>query len=222
MLCKLLAITVSTVLLIGCEIPQSDWNVKDAVDDVVSEHQGECYFDGFDVICLVPGPKGEPGKDGKDGKDGRNGRDGKTIITRHYLFSHPDTEESFTVAVTVELPPATQETGEPDPGGAAPDPEKEALAPGSVDEIDIIKVIPPPPTQPSQPTKVRCGGNTCHVEIRSGTPWYIIEPDDPKELREEKPISDEAYENWIKFLKELQEVGLETLMIRQFGFAEFP
>ena len=205
MLRKLLAVTMSTVLFIGCEIPQSGWNVKDAVDDVVSENQGECYFDGFDVICLVPGPKGEPGK------DGRNGRDGKTIITRHYSFSHPDAEEPFTAKVTVELPSVAQKTGAPDPGVADTDPETEAPNPERVDAIDVIAVIPPPPTRPKQPTKVRCGGNTCHVEMRSGTPWLIevvSELDKPK--RYEQPLSDETYEAWLKFVKRLQEVGFEN------------
>ena len=89
-----------SVMFLGCEVPQSTWSVKDAVDDVVSEQKRECYFDGFDVICLVPGPRGEPGEAGKDAplpklervKDGvlitaggksvkvKDGRDGESIV----------------------------------------------------------------------------------------------------------------------------------------------
>ena len=42
------------ILLTGCETPIVNWNVKDRVDEIHRTDTGECHFDGFDAICLIP------------------------------------------------------------------------------------------------------------------------------------------------------------------------
>lgn len=42
--------------LIGCEIPISTWDVKSKVAEIEGGGLGECEFDGFDAICLIPQP----------------------------------------------------------------------------------------------------------------------------------------------------------------------
>lgn len=47
---------IFSILIVGCEMPISTWNVNDTVDDVISDGEIICRQDGFDEICFVPQP----------------------------------------------------------------------------------------------------------------------------------------------------------------------
>lgn len=49
-------LVVIGLLLAGCEMPISTWNVNETVDTVQNHGDTICYSDGFDEICFVPQP----------------------------------------------------------------------------------------------------------------------------------------------------------------------
>ena len=44
------------LMLVGCEIPISTWDVREKVDEIEDGEFGECEWDGFDTICFIPQP----------------------------------------------------------------------------------------------------------------------------------------------------------------------
>lgn len=49
-------LVVIGLLLAGCEMPISTWNVNETIDAVAEHGEIICHSDGFDEICFVPQP----------------------------------------------------------------------------------------------------------------------------------------------------------------------
>ena len=191
---KTILTLIFALTIIGCETPQSTWNVKDTIDVIQDEQQGQCFFDGFDVICLIPGPPGKDGKDGATivGADGKDGRDGETktthIITRSYIVSSPDVPEPVTYEISVIYEPEPEPVVEPEP---------------VIDEIDVVEVIRPEPDTPTLPTKVSCGGETCHVVQREDGYHVITEYEGFMQDDGSWVLDAAGYQRWLAFLHQL-------------------